>query len=348
MTGIESAEKEFPRPRWRAIGRVLGVVRRLRAEEFLFTLLFLPSTVITLKANFDLHQTGIHSRKIEGGLLRLAVVVFVALLVPFLHRVKGRMKRGAAREIVLFFRTFLPFVLCSAIYTNLHDTIRYVNPHDIHDKLVAIEGWLFGGQPVVWAERFITPARTDFFSFFYTNFFLLTIIVPVVLWFTGRRREARQAQLGIIICFYTGYIFYILFPAAPPRLYLESLGAFSVDLKGGALTTFQHALVEMMPNHASRAAFPSLHTAVSLVVLTYAWKYTRKLFLPLLLFVIGLLASTIYLRHHYVVDLIAGAALVPWAFWITPHFDRWWRGGRPPYDLGDEEGGGVDIGVTPS
>jgi membrane-associated phospholipid phosphatase len=38
----------------------------------------------------------------------------------------------------------------------------------------------------------------------------------------------------------------------------------------------------------------------------------------------------VYLRHHYVVDLLAGAALVPWALWIAPRFDRWWSRGRDP------------------
>jgi hypothetical protein len=54
-------------------------------------------------------------------------------------------------------------------------------------------------------------------------------------------------------------------------------------------------LIEMMPNHASRAAFPSLHAAVSFVCLYYAWRYCRWFFPILLFFVVGLIASTVYL-----------------------------------------------------
>lgn len=316
------------------LSNLLDRIRRLRLEEFLFLFLFIPSTFVTIRANLDLYQAGISSRKIEGGILRLLVVVLIALSIPLLHGALRRVKNRWLREIVLFFRTFLPFALGSAVYTNLHDTVRYINPNDIHDKLVALEEWIFGCQPVVWAEQFITTDRTEFFSFFYTNFLTITLILSLLLWIQGRRSAARETQLGIIICFYTGYVFYILFPAAPPRLYLESLGAFTVNLEGGALTNFQNAVVEMLPNHASRAAFPSLHTAVSLVVLAYSWKYMRWLFYVLLFFVIGLLASTIYLRHHYVVDLLAGALLVPWVMWVTPRLDRWWRRRAAPYDLG--------------
>ena len=95
----------------------------------------------------------------------------------------------------------------------------------------------------------------------------------LLLWFTGKRDHARHVLLGTIICFYSGYVLYVLFPAAPPRLYFESLGLFSVTLRGGPIANFQQALIEMMPNQAARAAFPSLHSAVSLLSLAYAWRY---------------------------------------------------------------------------
>ena len=131
--------------------------------------------------------------------------------------------------------------------------------------------------------------------------------------------------LGTIICFYSGYVLYVLFPAAPPRLYLESLGMFSVTLRGGPIANFQQALIEMMPNQAARAAFPSLHSAVSCLAWSTPGATCRWYFPILLAFVVPLLVSTVYLRHHWVVDLLAGAALVPWVLWMTPRFERWWR-----------------------
>jgi len=299
--------------------------RGLRPEEGLLVVGFVASAIVTVYANVDLASRGVDSRKIEGGLLRLAVVVVLAAALPWLERA---LRRGAARPRLLaaagFFRTMLPFLMCIAVYTNLHDTVRYVNSHDVHAQLAAIEEWMFGGQPVVWAERFITRGRTEFFNLLYANFYLVAPSVVIVLWTSGRKLEARQTLLGVILCFYTGYVLYVIFPAAPPRLYFESLGLFEVTLRGGPITSFQQALIEMMPNHAARAAFPSLHAGVSAVSLYYAWKHCRWFFPILLAFVVGLLASTVYLRHHYVVDLIAGVLLLPWVVWITPRFERWW------------------------
>jgi len=301
------------------------VLQRLRPEEGLLVIGFIASAAVTIYASVDLAHRGVDSQKIEGGILRLAIVAVLATLLPWLERYLRR-PQGSPRALraTEFFRTMLPFLMCIAVYTNLHDTVRFVNPHDIHQYLASTEEWIFGGQPVVWAERYITPARTEFFNLFYANFYLVAPSVVAVLWFSGRRIEARHALLGIILCFYSGYVLYVVFPAAPPRLYFESLGLFEVTLKGGPITNFQEALIRMMPNDAARAAFPSLHSAVSILALHYSWKYCRWFFPILLLFVIGLLVSTVYLRHHWVVDLLAGVLLVPWALWITPRFEGWW------------------------
>ena len=305
--------------------RLWALLRRLRPEEALFVAGFVPSTAVTLYAYSVQSATGHDTTRIEGGLLRLAVAVALSLTIPWIERSRPRWQ-GWRAGTADFYRTILPFVLCIAVYTNLHDTVRFVNPHDIHHHLLAAEQWLFGGQPVVWAEAYVTRGRTEFFNAFYASFFLIGPSAVIVLWASGRRVEARETLLGIIICFYTGYLLYVIFPAAPPRLYMESLGYFTVDLKGGPIANFQEALIRMVPNDASRAAFPSLHAGVSTVSLYYVWRHCRWFFPILLPVVLVLLVSTVYLRHHWVVDLIAGALLLPWVAWVTPRFDRWWRG----------------------
>jgi membrane-associated phospholipid phosphatase len=319
------ASYDNPGPLVRAVRTARTAARRLRPEEGLLVIGFIASACLTIYANVDLYQQGIRSRAIRGGLLRLAVVIGLAAVLPVLERaLRRRQDRPRLVEAAVFLRTILPFIMCIAVYTNLHDTVRYVNTHDVHPYIAAVEGWIFGGQPVLWMEQFITPGRTDFFNAFYANFYLVAPSVFLVLWFSGRRQEARRALLGVILCFYSGYVLYVLLPAAPPRLYFTSLGLFTKSLRGGPITHFQEALLAMMPNHAARGAFPSLHAAVSCLSLYYARRYCPGFFPVLLIFVVGLLVSTVYLRHHWVVDLLAGAALVPWVLWLTPRFERFW------------------------
>ena len=56
-------------------------------------------------------------------------------------------------------------------------------------------------------------------------------------------------------------------------------------------------------------AFPSIHVAVSLYLLAFDRMYYRRRFWRLLVPCVALWISTIYLRYHYAVDVIAGFAI---------------------------------------
>jgi membrane-associated phospholipid phosphatase len=251
--------------------------------------------------------------------LRLAVAVFVlAVLALALHFRPRATWVGALRDV-------LPFLVCILVYTNLHDTIGFVNPRDVHHELIALDRWLFGVVPNLWAEQFISAGRTEAMQFFYWNFFWLAPSASLILLARGRFGPFRATTRAVIACFYLGYLLYVLFPAAPPRLVL--VDQFTKNLYG-----YPHFFSRMNADAFallpvdSRAAFPSLHTAVSLTVLVCAWRHLRWWFWVSLPFVLGLWVSTIYLRHHYVVDLLAGYLLVPAALWVAPRADAWWAG----------------------
>ncbi len=297
--------------------RMGRLIFRLRAEEFVALLFLAPTTYLTLVANLYVQREGILGSRYPGGLVRLSVaMVFIAGL--FLAR-----RLWPHSALVRGLRETLPFLTCILVYTNLHDTIGFVNPHDIHATLVALDGWLFGAQPCVWAQRFITPARTELMSFFYWNFFWIALGNSVALLALRRWHAFRSMTFAVLTCFFLGYALYVLLPAAPPRLVLAS--EFRVTLMGypTGFTRLGSEALALLPVD-SRAAFPSLHAAVSLTALIGAWRYLRRWFYVLLPFVLGLWVSTLYLRHHYFVDLLAGWLLAPLAVWLAPRVDGWW------------------------
>jgi membrane-associated phospholipid phosphatase len=79
-----------------------------------------------------------------------------------------------------------------------------------------------------------------------------------------------------------------------------------------------------------RDCFPSLHTAVSTLTSLWAWR-TRRLhrlgsvvatiYLPLNA---ALWFATVYLRYHWVVDLLAGWLLAVAVAWAIPPVARRW------------------------
>jgi membrane-associated phospholipid phosphatase len=299
------------------------LVFRLRVEEAIALAFLLPTTPLTLVAYDYARAEGVLGARYPGGVVRLAVAVVI------LGALALASKRWPRSTIVRGLRETVPFLACVLIYTNLHDTIGFVNPHDVHYWLIALDDLMFGVQPCVWAERFITPARTEVMQFLYLNFFWIAPSTSLILLLQRRWPRFRAATLGVIVCFYIGYALYVLFPAAPPRLVL--VYEFTRNLRGYPMgfSTLSAQAFALLPVD-SRAAFPSLHTAVSLVALIHAWRHVRVWFWILLPFVLGLWASTVYLRHHYVVDLIAGWLLAPVAVWIAPRLDAWWSRRQRP------------------
>ncbi len=300
-------------PRRSPISRLKCFIFSFRIEEFAALLFFFPMAYLTIKAYTYFLALGNVPNVFKGDMKRLIIVVIVIIIAYLIARYRRNWR---------LLRDLLPFSYCLAIYTNLHDTVHFANPNDIHDSLIAVDQWLFGVQPCVWAQRFIHPTLTDIFSFCYMIFFLFAPIVALVLYLKKMRLEFRETLVTVILCFYCGYILYVLFPAAPPRLTLKHL--FYVKFDGSPIHDMETMMFNVLPSE-SRCAFPSLHAAVTLLSLMFAWKYTRITFWILLPFCLGLFLSTIYLRHHYVVDLLAGWALAVLAFWLLPRLDRWWR-----------------------
>jgi membrane-associated phospholipid phosphatase len=305
------------------MNRKFDFIFKLRLEEFLALLFFIPSLLITIKANHFFFSAGMHiPRKYYGGLIRLGVTL--SLMIAFYYFVKYR----PFWKYTWWLREVLPFLFCIAIYTNLHDTIGFVNPHSIHDQLIQIDKWLFGVEPVLWAQKFYHPWLTDYFSVSYMNYFIVAVVVVLYLLVKKRPEDMRTVLIGTILTFYFGYVLYVIFPAAPPRITLAN--QFTRDFGGGMITHLQNRLININPS-SSRAAFPSLHCAVTLISLMYAYKFSKPLFLILLIPGISLVLATVYLRHHYVVDILGGFALAIFTYFVAPHLDNWWSKMRERY-----------------
>jgi len=304
---------------------------RLRVEEAIALAFLLPTSYLTLRAYLWAEAAGQLTNRYAGGPPRLAAAAALLGLLLLAHRAWPR-----ARWVQVA-RDVLPFLVLILIYTNLHDTIGFVNPHDVHWYLVALDRQLFGVVPCVWSERLITPARTELMNFFYLGFFWIAPSTSMLLLLQGRLAEFRAATLGVIVCFYVGYLLYLALPAAPPRLVL--VYEFTKTLQGyrSLFSNFSARAFDLLPVD-SRAAFPSLHAAVSLVTTIYAWRYVRIWFWLLVPFVIGLWLSTIYLRHHYFVDLVAGWALAPLAVALAPRLEAFWVGRQRALGLRLEPG----------
>lgn len=248
-------------------------------------------------------------------------LLFYALLFGLLFALKVSSDRKGAKRFGELLNDFSPVVFVILTYQSLGNLIQYLHP-DIDPVLIRIDFFLFGVHPTVWMERWITPWLTDLLSLAYLSYYFLPVILVVKLYLKGRTEEFRQAMFILTFGYYLSFIGYILFPAIGPRFTQISL--YSVPLEGSFITDFVRDTLNAL-EHNKRDCMPSGHTQIALMVLFLARRYEKTIFYIFLPIVCGLILSTVYLRYHYVIDLIAGTALAIGCVLIAPWLYRWWK-----------------------
>ncbi len=225
-------------------------------------------------------------------------------------------RRAPEKKRGFYLSTALTVATVLTVFNSLGDLIAGLRTRTYDTVLVDVDHVLFGVHPTVWLERIIHPALTAVLQFAYISYYFIPISLAIVLIAKGRNEEFEKALFGIVLCFYLSYIGYLLVPAVGPRFTLEHLQ--TADLRTTTLIKDIQDLLNGM-EHNKTDAFPSGHTAVALMALYYAWKYReRELFGVLTPVVSALIFSTVYLRYHYVIDVIAGIALTSLTIWLAP------------------------------
>jgi membrane-associated phospholipid phosphatase len=213
-----------------------------------------------------------------------------------------------------FVRWWYPALLIPFIFNELQYLVHPINPVDIDAQLVAIDYALFGVHPTVWFERFMVPWVTEYMQLAYVTFYFLPFILCAPLYRQSQFLAFRVSLCALLLSYYASYLLYFLTPARGPRFYLDAY--HTLPLTGLWLTTPLQATLDALEG-IQRDAFPSGHTAIAIIVLVMAARYQRPLFYPLLVITVSLMISTVYLRYHYVIDVIAGVLLAVWCLGVT-------------------------------
>jgi len=220
-----------------------------------------------------------------------------------------------------FLNAFSPLLFIVLIYLSLGDVIQYLHA-DVDAALIRIDHFLFGVHPTVWMERWIVPWFTDVMSFCYFSYYFLPVTLVLTLYLGNRRQDFNEAVFVLLFGYYLSFIGYILFPAIGPRYTLSHLQ--SVPLEASFFTDFVRDILNAA-EHNKRDCMPSGHTQLALMVLYLSYRFKRVLFYILLPIVCGLILSTVYLRYHYVIDLMVGTALAVTCLMVAPRLYRKWR-----------------------
>jgi membrane-associated phospholipid phosphatase len=289
------------------------VLLSLRLEEAITLVFFVPMAYTLARMSAVPVVTDGPAVGYPGSMARLVALIVATGFFLWLARFRPKWE---------LLRDAMPFVFCANVYANLHDLIRFYGAPDITAVLYRWDLKLFGFEPTIWAERFIHPFLTDYFTFCYWLFYVCGPLLGLLLYLRKDWKAFRYTMVSVVLCLYMGYIGYVAWPAAAPRLAIPE--AYTVALRGGsAFLDSTRAATAAIPLTAL-GAFPSLHCAIALLALLLAWKHMRWYFWVQLPFGVGLIVGTVYLRHHWVVDILAGFVLTFLAFWLGPLLEDAW------------------------
>jgi len=215
--------------------------------------------------------------------------------------------------------SFAPLVVIIAIFETVGFLVGAANPARWDRTFSALDVKLFGSLLPAWRNAFGRPPwLTDLLSIAYMAYYVVPAIMGVALYLRQRREEFDRFVFGLQATFICSYVFYFLFPTSGPRIPLAEAKQI---LGGGAVSELVRLFLDNCELN-NFDAFPSGHTAIAVVFLAYGWNFLPRWRIPLAITVSGIIFSTVYLAHHYIVDLLAGALLALGMLWCMPYLQR--------------------------
>ncbi len=232
----------------------------------------------------------------------VAVFAAIALLPPVLRTLAQTFPRSRALDIAASF-WLIPAAAVGHMF--LGPLVDAVHPRLMDAYLALADLQLFGAHPSVAAARYAAPWLTEILMVCYYSYFVLALLLGGALYWRGERRAFDEFVLALSLFYSVSYALYAAVPAIGPRFFLA--GMFPSPLTGAFFTPYLDALMRTTP--FNRDCFPSGHTGATLIVLSYAFRFDRRLFWILLPLGTGLIAATIVGRYHYAIDLICAVPI---------------------------------------
>jgi len=270
------------------------------------------------------------SSRIENWLINIVANITVSFLVVLL------VKHSAKSENILIeqIKFWYPVPLIFLTFKELYLMVKPMHDFDYDHILINIDRWIFGQDPTTVLFSISNPLLTELLQIVYGTFFFLPVILGINLLMKKRMFDFEYSTFIIVLGFFLSFIGYLIFPAIGPRFTIHNFDTTNLELPGIFFTNFLREIVnagESIPTGTlnpadlvQRDVFPSGHTQMTLLVMYLSVKFkvrSKYFFIPngiLLIF------STVYLRYHYVIDLIGGFVFAVLTIWIGKIIFNWW------------------------
>jgi membrane-associated phospholipid phosphatase len=216
---------------------------------------------------------------------------------------------GTVQISYFFFATYLPVV----------------SPHSLDSLLYGLDQRLFGFEVCLWLDRYISSFTSEWFAFFYFCYFVLlaTHTIPI-LFFSRQQRLVGEFVHGMLVLFCVGQALYVFVPGYGPVRALAPLfkGQYAHGL------WLDSVMATVVAGGAQKDIFPSLHTAAPTFLTLFSFRYRHQVpfrytWAPVGFFAANIVVATMFLRWHWVIDVVAGLMLAGLGWWLGVVVTDW-------------------------
>ena len=209
-------------------------------------------------------------------------------------------------------RLSYPLILSGYFYS---ETVFYNNLFfkNIDPFLVKIESAIFGMQPSLEFSAYFSNKLFSELMYFAYFFFYVLILSFTLYMFFKRRNYFNKVTFQLIFSAYMFYLIFCFIPSAGPQFYFT----YPENLLPEAFF-FDHIMhfIQRVAEQPT-GAFPSSHVGISFIILILSKKIAPEFYSKVWPLTLILIVSTVYIKAHYAIDIIAGLIIAPFILYLS-------------------------------
>ena len=254
----------------------------------------------------------------RGFLLWGLIATLAVLVVP----------TGRARS---FIASVVPYASVWFIFTFLRSLAdETILAQTLNTKVPQFERWLFGGElPTIRLQDWLyVPGQIHWWDYYFTFVHWSYFIIPhaVAAWLWWKHKRLFQQYLGALtLLLAAGLLIYFIIPTNPPWMAPESIDSpgapvvlrimepIGKELGGGLYQAGYRIVGESNPI----AAMPSIHFAVTFLLVWAARQHDRVWYLLSWFYAFSMGAALVYMGEHYVVDIVVGGLVTTYSWFAA-------------------------------
>jgi membrane-associated phospholipid phosphatase len=228
----------------------------------------------------------------------------------------------SGNKFIGFIRYVFPFALITYWYPETYD-LGYNTDGNLPTSVIApnLDGFfdrldhaIFGCSPSMEFSKLLPQAFVSEIMYFgYFAYYLIFLFLFVYCYLYASDEAAEKAMFYCLCSFFVYYVIFTLVPVAGPQFYYSAPD--NQVPEGYIFSALMRSIQDL--GEKPTGAFPSSHVGLTIIAMTLLYANARKYFYAILPVALVLVASTVYIKAHYLIDVVAAVVVTPFIFLLS-------------------------------